>query len=101
MKIPVVKQVSKVSDNVLATRRNDYWVVVYDELGYAAWVCLDRETWVQDAPAPAGIVDQAKTWLRANWDKITLHELNFHYEERYAPNLRYGSMDRLREVIGA
>jgi len=101
MNIPTVNEVARVRPKVLATRRLDYWVLVFDSQGYAAWVCLDKETWVQDTPAPAGIVNQVKAWLRANWEKITLYELNFRHEERFAPDLRYGSLDRLQDVISA
>lgn len=101
MKIPTVDNVARVKPKVLATRRNDYWVVVFDSEGYAAWICLDKATWVQDAPAPAGIVDQVKAWLRANWEKVIIYELNFYNEERFGPDLRYGSPAQLQQVIGA
>jgi len=99
--IPTVEKVARVRPAVLATRRMDYWVVVYDAQGHAAWVCLDKGTWVEGAPAPAGLVDQVKAWLRANWDKVSLYELNFHHEERYEPDLRYGNRERLGEIVAA
>lgn len=101
MKIPTVDKVDRVRPKVLATRSKGYWVLVFDAQGYAAWVRLDKPTWVQDAPAPSGLVHQVKAWLRANWDKVIIYELTFRHEERHDPHLLYGSPAQLQQVIGA